>query len=815
MTIEKESILSSFLQRQSEKVLEWEDLLTVLATHASSSLGASECRALQLEETLEAGVARQQETTEMREALEGPVPFPSLVFQDIHDVLTRAEKGALLEGYELRDISMVIGMGQDAKRCLQGTKEPLPKLWEIVEPLEEQRWVKEAIDRCIDPEGHIREAATPELHALIQHTQQLRRKIRHRLEAILASTRYEDILQGHYFAQREERYVLPVKAERQQELPGIVHDISSSGATVFLEPKELIDLNNDIKVGDLHVAQEVRRILQDLSSMVANHVEILRGNLKILLRLDCLAAKARLSQQMDGQPLVLNNTKQINLLQARHPLLVLNKETVVPNDIKIDGETQVFIISGPNTGGKTVTLKLIGLVSLMVRSGLHVPCAEGSSMAVFPRVYADIGDAQDLTKDLSSFSAHVSNMIQFLAELSAQKDRSPLDALMLLDEIGSSTDPTEGAALAEAILSRLSDVGCKVVVTTHYHSLKTMALRKPGFLNASHEFDLPTLSPTYRLLIGLPGGSSALDIAGRLGLDPSILKHALSLIEHQNRDLDQVFHHLQDTQAQLEQEREKAHRLRIEADELFQKAQSTEERLRTTEREERQKFRKSLSQDLNKARHMVHGIMEDLKKDKTLVKAKTVLRRLSDVRTEFTQLSDLSSAQSVEQLAEGDLVELKNLGNTGALLEPPQGKKRVKVRVGKRVISVDVSLLQGASPSSVLSSVERKQYDGEGARAGQASRSQPVERKAGEIGLAAMSIDIRGLSMEEAQEHMVAAFDRSMLEGRATIRVIHGHGSGKLRQLVRKYCSDSPYISQFRVGEREEGGNGVTIVELR
>ena len=499
MTIEKHHPLSSSLRGQTESVLEWRDLLTILATHASSSLGAEQCLTLPLEDSLEVAQARQQETKEMREVLEGAVPFPLLAFQDIHGVLARSVKGALLEGQDLRDISTVLGLSQEARRCLQTTQQHLPSVWNIIVPVDEQVWVKHAIDRCIDQEGHIRESATPELHKLIQQTQHLRRKMRNRLETILASTRYEEILQGQYFAQREERYVIPVKAERQHEVPGIVHDISSSGATVFLEPRELIDLNNDIKVGDLHVAQEVRRILQELSNMVADHAEILKRNLEILVTLDCLAAKARLSQRMDGHPIALNDQKRIQLFRARHPLLILNKEQVVPNDILIDEQTQVLIISGPNTGGKTVTLKLIGLVSLMIRSGLHPPCAEGSSMGVFPRVYADIGDAQDLTKDLSSFSAHISHMIQFLNEMARTEDRPLPDSLILLDEIGSSTDPTEGAALAEALLSRLFDIGCKVVVTTHYHSLKAMALKKPGFLNASHEFDLQTLSPTYRL----------------------------------------------------------------------------------------------------------------------------------------------------------------------------------------------------------------------------------------------------------------------------------------------------------------------------
>ena len=814
MAIENTSLLSPSLRRQTENVLEWNDLLTVLSTHAGSSLGAARCLALHLESSLEAANARQQETTEMRQVLEGAVPFPSLTFQDIRAVLARSVKGALLEGTELRDVSTVIGVGQEAKRCLQITKNALRSVWQIVEPLDEEIWAKQAIDRCIDQEGHIRESATPELHELIQETQHLRRKMRNRLETLLGSSRYEEILQGHYFAQREERYVIPVKAERQHEIPGIVHDISSSGATVFLEPRELIDLNNAIKVGDLHVAQEIRRILQDLSGMVAEHAETLGRNLEILVTLDCLAAKARLSQRMDGHPITLNDQKRIRLFQARHPLLILNKEIVVPNDILFDERTQVLVISGPNTGGKTVTLKLIGLVALMVCSGLHPPCAEGSSMAVFPRVYADIGDAQDLTKDLSSFSAHISHMIQFLQEMAGKHDGVLPDSLILLDEIGSSTDPTEGAALAEALLSRLFDMGCKVVVTTHYHSLKAMALEKAGFLNASHEFDLQTLSPTYRLLMGLPGGSSALDIAGRLGLDPGILRHAVSLIEHQSRDLDRVLHHLQDTQSRLQQELEKAKNCRMEADELFRKAQAVEERLRTKEREERQKIRRSLQQELNRAKQEVHGIMEEFKKDKTLGKAKPVLRRLAEVRIKTDQLVPPSDVPPVSALQEGDLVELKTFGNTGILLESPEGKTRVRVGMGKKVISADVSLLQTAVYTEAAAKIKGRDLGGK-TDSRSSHSTHLLDNPAAHPLAASKTLDLRGSSIDEAQEKIIATLDQSMLEGIAVIRVIHGHGSGKLKKLVRTYCTDSPYVAQYRAGEKEEGGDGVTVVELK
>ena len=806
---------ASSLHRQAEQVLEWEMVLTTLASHAHSALGAEQCRTLPLESTLDAARLRQQETTEMLTVLQGPVSFPSLTFEDVREVLTRTVKGALLEGPDLRAISSVIGLSQDAKRCLQTYRSHIETVWKIAEPLNEQAWVKQGIDQCIDPEGHIRESATPELYQLIRHTQEARRHIRHRLEAILASPRYEDMLQGHYFAERENRYVIPVKTERQHEIPGIVHDISTSGATVFLEPRELIELNNSIKVGDLHVAQEVRRILQELSTMVAEHAEVLTHNIEILASLDCLSAKARMSQIMNGFPISLNDQKRIHLREARHPLLILNKDEVVPNDLTMDSQTLILVISGPNTGGKTVTLKMLGLMALMVRAGLHPPCANGSEMAIFPRVYADIGDAQDLTKALSSFSAHISHMIQLFKEMENAQATSLPDSLVLLDEIGSSTDPIEGAALAEALLCRLYDIGCKVVVTTHYHALKTLALKKSGFLNASQEFNIHTLSPTYRLLVGLPGGSSALDIASRLGLDQAILTQAASLVKGQDQDLEEVFQQLQNAQRQLDQEIENARRLRKEADDLFCQAQATEERLRMSEREERQKIRKNLHHEFSKAKLLIHDAIKELKVDKTLIKAKAAQHRVVAIQEESLDLLNPSDVQPLSVLTEGNPVELKNLGTTGVLLEAPQGKKRVRVQIGDKAISVDTSLLAGVphvrrtTKENPMSSSVKK------TRTKPSSRLQFPQETAPQTFLANLSLDLRGKSIEEAQEEIISTLDRAVLDGAMTLRFIHGHGSGKLKSFVRKYLADSPYVSQVRKGEREEGGDGATIVELR
>ncbi len=802
------------LQCQALRTLEWDTFLESLASQAQSLIGAESCRRLQLEVLLDAATARQQETTEMRTILEGSIPFPILAFEDLQDILNRTAKGAQLEGIELYHISGMLELCRDILSSMEDHQEASPSISEIVQALEPLVWIREAIVQCVDHEGHIRESATPELHQLLQQLNQLRQRIRQRLERLLSSHDYEDVLQGQYFAEREQRYVIPVKAEMQHHIPGIVHDISGSGATVFLEPRDLIELNNAIKVADLQVKQEIRRILQDLSSMVASHVASMTNNLHLLGRLDCIGAKARLSMKMDANPVVLNTRQHISLQQARHPLLVLTKEHVIPNDIHLDETTKIYIISGPNTGGKTVTLKLLGLFALMVRTGLHLPCLGTSQMAIFEQVYADIGDAQDLHRDLSSFSAHISNMITLLKETEqSASEYSNSSSLVLLDEIGNATDPIEGAAIAEALLCRLDELGCNVVVTTHYHSLKTLPLRKPHFVNASHEFDLKTLKPTYRLLEGLPGGSSAIQIAGQLGLDPPILTHATELVQGQERDLEGVFQRLQETQQELDEKLRETTTLRLEADRYHQEARDTKDRLRKTERQERQKIRRDLQAELIRAKRMIHETIEDLKKDKSLIKAKSSSKVLSDVQEQSQVILSTGESIPLGSTAVGQSVIIKNLGTTGILLEPTEAKSRVKIRIGEKVISVDTNLLEGCPDSQ--SSAQRHSPPASIPKNRQSFSFPHSQLQNANIVTASLTLDLRGKTVDEAIDMTEAGIDQAMRQGTYVIRVIHGHGTGTLKSALRTYCSSSSYIATFRPGDRSEGGDGVTMVELR
>ena len=784
-------------------VLEWNRILDVLAGQARSPMGVEWCRTVLLEDDLESARDRLRETAEMMILREGGDPFPSLPFPDVREPIDRAVKGAPMETHALRDLSTSLGLGMDVIRYLGAHREDCPALSSVAGPLKsffDLQRLKAAIDRAVDAEGNVRESATPELRRLSQLAAGLKQQMRHRLDAILASRRYAEVLQEKYFAQREGRYVVPVKDAMQGKIPGIVHDVSASGATVFIEPRELVELNNGIKVADLDVQREVRRILRELSAMVAGLAAIILEGLAALARLDGIAARASFGCLTGGRVVTLNDRGRVILKQARHPLLVLGRERVVANDILFDETVRVLVISGPNTGGKTVTLKIIGLFSLMVRAGLPLPCGEGSEMAVFPDLYADIGDAQDLARDLSSFSAHMTQMIQLLRLASGARSR----ALVLLDEPVTSTDPAEGAALAEALLLKLADRGMKVVATTHYNQLKIMAQTVPGCANASVEFDVATLSPTYRLIMGMPGGSSAIEIAGRLGMEEAILDQAAGLLNKQDRSLEQVMGELQEKQRRLSEDTARAAELRAEAEQAAREASEIAARLRASEREDRKGARQKLTDELLRTRAQVQGVVEEIKRERTLVKAREAKQKLDDISAQArSRLAESGGTVPVGQLTAGDRVELSRLGKTGTLLEAPQGKKRVKVCVGDREMSVDISGLVGlAGPH-------------EPARAAPAVTSRPRDQPSLAESETATVLDLRGRMADEALEMTVAALDRATLTGAALLRIIHGHGTGKLKAVIREYVKSSPYVATFRPGERAEGGDGVTVVELK
>ena len=805
--------MTKLLSDHAMQVLEWPRVLEFLAQQAQSTIGVARCRSLPLSSDLADARLRQQETSEMVALLEGSDPAPALCFPDIHEQLIRSKKGGVLEAGALRECATVLALMSEVERYAQVHTGEIQALTRVLAPLQNTkslRGILRAIEGAIQSDGSMKDTASPELRRLTHQAQGLKQEMRQHLDQILHSRRYEDVLQESYFAQREGRYVVPVKADMRGRIPGIVHDVSASGATVFLEPRELVELNNSIKVADLEIEREVQRILRELTLLVASKTEDIGQGIEALAEFDVIHAKAEMSRRLKCYPVVLNQDGRVMLKQARHPLLLIAKDHVVANDILMDEQIRVLVISGPNTGGKTVTLKIVGLFALMVRAGLHLPCAPESEMALFTDLYADIGDAQDLSRDLSSFSAHMTNMIRLLSESAAQpmsSERSTPRSLILLDEPVTSTDPQEGAALAEALLCRLAELNMKVVATTHYGALKELAQTTSGFANASVEFDVEQLAPTYRLFIGIPGGSSALEIAGRLGMDESILNDARKRLRHGNQRLDELMADLQRKQRRLADDSEQAQRARQEAEQATREAQALRAHLEEAEQEARRGLKQKLGEQFQRARAEVQATVDAVKREQKLIKAKEAKQRLSEMEVKTRQeMVPAGEPIPVEQLTVGDDVEILGLGMTGSLLESPQGKKRVRVKVGEGEVLATVSNLVGLvrEASSVTPQPAPSSSD---------SRRFPT---GGGLGLNEHTVvDVRGHAADEALHHVVAALDRATLDEEPYLRIIHGHGTGRLKSVLRQYLKDSPYVAEFRAGDRAEGGDGVTVAKLR
>jgi len=804
--------MNQSLVEQAVQALEWPRILEFLAQGAQSTIGVARCRVLPLANELEEARTQLQETTEMVRVLEGNDPLPGLSFPDIREQLRRAQKGGALEAGELRDCMITLTLLADLERYAELHKAEMPAIAKVLAPLHVTKGLREvqrAIEGAIQADGFMKDTASPELRRLTHHAQGLKQEIREHLEQILHSRRYEDILQESYFAQREGRYVVPVKADMQGRVPGIVHDVSASGATVFLEPRELVDLNNSIKVADLEIEREIRRILRELTVVVASKAEEIAQGIEVLAACDVIRAKAEMSRRLKCNPITLNDEGRVLLKHARHPLLLMAKERVVANDIDMDETVRVLVISGPNTGGKTVTLKIVGLFALMVRAGLHLPCAPESEMGLFTDLYADIGDAQDLSRDLSSFSAHMTHMIRLLSEhqfQSAGDQPTTPRSLVLLDEPVTSTDPQEGAALAEALLCRLAELNMKVVVTTHYGALKELAQTTPGFVNACVEFDVKQMAPTYRVFMGIPGGSSALEIADRLGMDKNILSEARKRLHQNDHRLDAMLADLQRTQRQLANDAEKVQQARQEAEQAAREVQALRVQLEQAEQEAKRGLKKKIGEQFQRARAEVQATVDSLKREQKLIKAKETHARLRELETKARQeLTPSGPVIPVEQLRIGDAVEIAALGMVGSLLEAPLGKKRVRVKVGEGEVLASVSNLVGLARES------------EGTTAAPTlpvANPRRVSTNNG-LGLDEQTIvDVRGQAADEALDQVVAALDRAALDGAPYLRIIHGHGTGRLKSVLREYLKDSPYVANFRPGDRTEGGDGVTVVKL-
>lgn len=782
-------------------MLEWPRLRALLADRAATLAGRDRCGELAIHRDLEAVRHAQRLTTEARELLRDAESFPLGGIHDLRGPLRRLDQGAVLEGDALRAIADTAEAARRLKSFLASHDEEFPALAELGVPIVPLPRLVEAIRRCFDETGEVADAASAELAEIRRKLGASQGEIRSRLQRMLRT--HADSLQEALITMRGERFVLPVRADAKSQVPGVVHDQSSSGMTLFIEPMAILDLNNQVARLKLSERDEIARILAMLTGLVREHGEELHWTIDALTEIDFTHAKARLSRDLDGTSPKLETDGTTLLYGARHPLLVARRlqdpqaPRVVPIDLALDDRHQILIITGPNTGGKTVSLKTLGLVTLMTQAGLHPPVDPGTRIAIFRQVFADIGDEQSLQQNLSTFSGHMKNLVRILQAADGR-------TLVLLDELGAGTDPQEGAALARAIIDELMRRDARLVATTHYGELKLLAYQRAGIANASAEFDLKTLSPTYRLLMGVPGQSNAITIAAALGLPPKVAAEARAYLKGGRDDAAQVIERLESEQHAAIVARSEADRKLAEAERLRSEYEAKLATWSQERKELREQARQALAQELEAARSEIASVTRELQSQHSAPIAQKAHDRLAKLKHRMLKPERAASTLQGKQLLVGERVFVPRLNQHAVVQAPPTEAGEVLLQIGIMKITAKLHELQP----------EGAQSDREGRRSRElqpfrARQTIQAERQPG------MELDLRGWMVHEALGEIEGFLDAAVRADLKQVQLIHGGGTGALRKGVRDYLRTSPYVAAFRPGEQGEGGDGVTVVQLR
>ncbi len=715
----------------------------------------------------------------------------------------RAELGGMLHPGPLLRIGESLRVARALKNYMKDTREDGSEgyriIGEMIESLGVYKSLEESIQNAIISEDEISDNASSSLRNIRRQIRAKNDGIRDKLNSMISSPAYKKYLQDAIVTMREGRYVIPVKHENKGNVPGLVHDISSSGATAFIEPMAVVELNNQLRELEVKEREEIERILLELTGMVAEEAEGIRSNELILSRLDFAFAKGKLALAMNATKPLFNKKGYINIKKGRHPLL---GDNVVPIDVYIGDEFNTLIITGPNTGGKTVTLKTVGLFTLMGQSGLHIPGDYNSELAIFNKVYADIGDEQSIEQSLSTFSSHMTNIVDILEGVDE-------NSLVLFDELGAGTDPTEGAALAMSILDHLRTMGIRSLATTHYSQLKVYALTTDNVRNASVEFDVETLSPTYKVLIGVPGKSNAFEISKRLGLQDYIIDRARELLTKENIEFEDVLQAMDRDRRLAEVNKVESERLRLDIENL--REQLKKEQLKTDEMREKilQRAKEEARQIVRNAKDNADLILDELKsisseidrdKSRRLQEAQDMLRK--EIRDKEAQAStgikEIKSKKPPKNLKVGETVEVLSLNQNGTVITPPDDKGNVEVQIGIMKVNVSITTLRRTEGKEQSASVEK----------GKAVKSRKAKAIKNEL-------DIRGRNIEEGTYELDKYLDDAFISGLNEVYIIHGKGTGALRDGIKSHLKSHRLVKSQRSGKYGEGGDGVTVVELK
>lgn len=784
---------------KSMQTLELPRVLDMLADQAVTEEGKDKARRLRPETDPVEVTALLAETTA---AVEKMVLGGSPAFAGVRPVagsLQRANMGGSLNTRELLDIAKVLAAARSAKEYGEGDAEKKTPIDVLFHSLRPNRFLEDKITGSIVGDGELADSASPELASIRRHMRATESKVRDILQRIISSSQAK-YLQESIITQRSGRYVVPVKSEFKNEIPGLVHDLSGSGSTFFIEPMGVVKANNELRELQAKEEKEIDRILAELSAEAASFREDINLDYELLIRLDVIFARAKLSNKMHAMAPGLS-TKGLNLRRARHPLLP--PKTAVANDLSLGETFDTLVITGPNTGGKTVTLKTIGLLTLMAQCGLHIPAGDGSVIKVCKRVLADIGDEQSIAQSLSTFSSHMSNIVGILEETDDE-------TLILLDELGGGTDPVEGAALASAIIDHARSLGAMVAATTHYAELKVYAMTTPGVENASCEFDVETLAPTYRLLVGIPGKSNAFAIARRLGISEEIIQDAAARVDAENVRFEDVLTKLDHQRQEMEKEQRQAAQLRREMEEASAKAQAYRDQLQKEKEKAEASAKAQARAILDDARRTADQVFQELGDMRKKAQKEQNWQKVNDqragLRHKLNEAEDKLGARP--QAAVPPMLRPAKKGDTVTILKT--GTQAAVLSVNKDgVLQLQAGILRITAKQDEVRVVEGETQSQKAAK----QYIRRTEHKLRSLGAKA-EVDLRGMTTDEAELTLAQFLDRAMVSNLTQVTVIHGKGTGAVRKAVHAYLKRCKGVASFRLGRYGEGEDGVTIVEL-
>lgn len=791
------------------KILEFDKILEKLSSYTDSEQVKKRIFRLEPYPDIDSARKAQSETTEAVSALlKLGAPPVNLAVSDMRSSAKRAEQGGVLAARELMEISRLLYTARRMKAYIAEISENCTQLHASGDILLTAKALEDKINSAIVSEDEIADDASSELSAIRRRMKNLNGKIKDTLNGMIHSQHYRKFLQDPIVTMRADRYVIPVRAEYKSEVPGIVHDTSATGLTMFIEPMSVVNSNNEIRDLSNKEQQEIERILAALSAEVAENAHEIFVDYKCLAELDFIFAKGKLSLDMSASEPKLNEDGIINFKKARHPLI--DKDKVVSNDISLGGKTDTLVVTGPNTGGKTVTLKTVGLLSAMAASGLHIPASDSSDAAVFSKIYADIGDEQSIEQSLSTFSSHMTNIVKILKNVNN-------NTLALFDELGAGTDPTEGAALAISILEYLRSKGAVTLATTHYSELKLFALTTDGVQNASCEFDVSTLRPTYKLLIGVPGKSNAFAISRRLGLPSAIIDRANDILSDEDIRFEDVITDLEQARASARRDADENERMKKELTDMRKKLE--EDRIKLKENkarilEEAHREAKILVMDAKSEANEIIRELEEMKRkgikagavDKTASGAREKLRKREESIDEKMRRAAKPKQTFVEppkNLKPGELVKIIDLDQEATVIKPPDKSGNVRVQAGIIKMDVHVSNLRRTDSDKKQQKALAERY---------VKSTRAFESKTKNV---STEVDVRGQYPEEAWANTEKFLDDCYLAGISPVRIVHGKGTGVLKKHIREKLRKHRYVKDFRPGRFGEGEDGVTVVELR